>query len=353
MIKDLQDIESAKILIIDDQEINLDIIEELFEVSGFSNLFLFSNPEEAVEFYRNNVPDITLLDLNMPVLSGFDVLQRFNEINHYPQPPVLIISAQNEREIRLKALDSGARDYLNKPFDVKEVISRVRNLLEMHLAHKENLSYSQNLESIVNQRTQELLETQMEIVERLALAAEYRDNETAAHTIRVGLYSQAIGKKLGLSDREAEQLKLAAPMHDLGKIGIPDKILLKPGKLDKDEWNYMKKHAEFGYDILKNSKSLLLKNAGIIALTHHEKWDGSGYPYGLKGTDIHVYGRITAVSDVFDALTMARPYKNAWTLEDAIKLMNDEIGKHFDPELIDVFNHLIGEFLVIKENHSD
>jgi putative two-component system response regulator len=175
----------------------------------------------------------------------------------------------------------------------------------------------------VQQRTKDLLDTQKEMIERVGLAAEYRDNETAAHTIRVGLYSEIIAKALGLDDKESEQIKLAAPMHDIGKIGIPDSMLLKKEKLNNDEWELMKKHAEFGYGIFKGSKSSILKNAGIIALTHHEKWDGSGYPSGLKGNDIHLYGRITAVSDVFDALTISRPYKKAWLLEDAIKLIND------------------------------
>jgi putative two-component system response regulator len=233
------------------------------------------------------------------------------------------------------------------------VVSRVNNLLEMHLSHKENLHYSANLESIINQRTQELVATQLEMVERLGHAAEYKDNETAAHTIRVGLYTEKIGTKLGLNSKETEQLKLAAPMHDLGKIGIPDNILLKPGKLDADEWTIMKKHAEYGYDILKDSKSNLLKTAGIIAYSHHEKWDGSGYPNALKGTDIHLYGRITAIADVFDALTMSRPYKKAWPIEDAIQLINDESGKHFDPTVVEAFNQVIDELLEIRKNCAD
>lgn len=353
MICDFHDIKEANVMVIDDEELNLEIIEELLTDEGFSSINCFSDPKEAVDHYKQSPPDLVLLDLNMPVMTGFEVSKKFQEIDYYPSPPILVITALADRATKLKSLDSGARDIVSKPFDDQEVIRRVRNLLEMHLAHKENLHYSHNLEHVVEQRTQELLDTQNEMVESLGLAAEYRDNETATHTIRVGLYCQALAKQLGINDREANQLKLAAPLHDIGKIGIPDNVLLKPGKLNADEWNLMKKHAQFGYNILKNSKSLLLKNAGIIALTHHEKWDGNGYPSGLKGTDIHLYGRITAIADVFDALTMSRPYKKAWPLEDAIQLINDEAGKHFDPSIVEVFNTKIDELLKIREDNSD
>lgn len=353
MIADLQELESAHILVIDDEKINLEILKELLASEQFLNITLFSDPEKAIRHYQHNPPDIVLLDLSMPNLSGFDVMQRFNDINHIPKPPVIIITAHTDRKIRLQALDNDARDFISKPFDNPEVISRINNLLEMHLAHKENLQYTNNLETIIGQRTQELLNTQREMIERLGLAAEYKDNETAAHTIRVGHYAQLLGLGLGLNHKEAEQLKLAAPMHDLGKIGIPDSVLLKPGKLDADEWTIMKKHAEIGYAILKDSKSLILKNAGIIALAHHEKWDGSGYPSGLKGSDIHLYGRITAIADVFDALTMDRPYKKAWTVEDAVDLINSESGKHFDPSIVEVFNQVLDQFLEIKVKYAD
>jgi len=353
VISDFYDIKEADVMVIDDEKINLEIIEELLIDEGFSNINCFINPQKAVEHYRHTPPDLVLLDLNMPVMSGFEVSKQFQEISHTPPPPVLVLTALADKATRLKSLESGARDFLRKPFDDQEVIYRVRNLLEMHLAHKENIDYSNNLEHVVEQRTQELLDTQNEMVESLGLAAEYRDNETATHTIRVGLYAQALAKHLGVNDREAHQLKLAAPLHDIGKIGIPDNVLLKAGKLDDEEWVLMKKHAEFGHNILKNSKSLLLKNAGIIALTHHEKWDGSGYPAGLKGSDIHLYGRITAIADVFDALTMSRPYKKAWPIEDAIQLINDESGKHFDPSIVEVFNQIIDALLKIREDNSD
>ncbi|BCG63825.1 MAG: putative two-component system response regulator [Methyloprofundus sp.] len=353
MLTDLQDFENASILVIDDEEINLEIVGGLLEQENYTNISYFSDPVKAVEYYQATPPDIVLLDLNMPVLTGFEVMQRFTDINHVPQPPVLVVTASGDRATRLQALEIGARDFLSKPFDDEEVIRRVRNLLEMHLAHKENLQYSHNLESIVQQRTQDLLDTQQEMIERLGLAAEYRDNETAAHTIRVGRYVEIIAQALGISAREAELIRFAAPLHDIGKIGIPDNILLKKGKLDKHEWEFMQKHAEFGYDILKGSQSSILKNAGVIALTHHEKWNGSGYPAGLQGTDIHLYGRITAVADVFDALTMDRPYKKAWSIEDAVNLINEESGKHFDPSLVEIFNQVLDKLLIIRETYTD
>ncbi|MCK5828988.1 MAG: response regulator [Methylococcales bacterium] len=353
MICYFHDIKKANIMVIDDEEINLEIIDELLNDEGFSSINCFSDPKEAIKHYRQFPPDLVLLDLNMPVMNGFEVAEQFQIINHSPPPPILIITALADRTTKLKSLDSGAKDILSKPFDDQEVTRRVRNLIEMHLAHKKNLHYSKNLEHIVKTRTQELLETQNEMIESLGLAAEYRDNETATHTIRVGLYTQALAIQLGLNDKEANQLKLASPLHDIGKIGIPDNVLLKKGKLDTEEWVLMKKHAQFGYNILKNSKSLLLKNAGIIALTHHEKWDGNGYPAGLHGSEIHLYGRITAIADVFDALTMSRPYKKAWPIEDAIQLINDEAGKHFDPSLVESFNQIIDKLLTIRKDNSD
>lgn len=350
---DLVSIENAELMVIDDEEMNLEILEEVFESDGFRHLHFFSNPQIAIDHYKNNPPDLVLLDLNMPYLSGFEVIEQFKTVSHSPPPPILMITARDDSETKLKALESGARDFISKPFDDQEVTRRARNLLEMHLIHKQNLCYSSDLEHIIQQRTHELQATQLEMIERLGLAAEYRDNETAAHTIRVGLYAKTIGTCLGLNEQTADQLRLSAPLHDIGKIGISDNILLKPGKLDEQEWEVMKKHAEFGYTILKDSKSTLLKNAGIIALTHHEKWDGSGYPAGLKGNDIHLYGRITAIADVFDALTMSRPYKKAWSTEEAADLINQQSGKHFDPSIVDAFNHVLTDLLNIRQTHAD
>jgi len=353
VIADLLDFENAHILVVDDEIVNIEIVEEVLRDNGFNNISSRTNSEQALAIYKEDVPDIILLDINMPVMTGFDLMTRFNEINHSIKPPVLILSAQADKKARLKAFNLGARDFLGKPFDEEEVVHRVRNLLEMHLVYKENINHAESLEKIVSERTKELLQAQKEIIACLGMASEFRDTDTAAHTIRVGHYAQILGKGIGLNDMAAEQLFLAAPMHDVGKIGIPDKVMLKPGKLDKEEWEQMKQHAVFGYDMMKHSKSRLLKNASIIALTHHEKWDGSGYPDGLKGTDIHLYGRLTALSDVFDALMMKRPYKEAWPLEKVTQLINDESGKHFDPEIVAAFNENLDKLLLIREKYSD
>jgi len=337
-------IKEARILVIDDEIINIEIMEILLERAGFFNLGLFTSPVEAIKHYKGSPPDLVLLDLNMPVLTGFDVIQHFDTLHNdlkTPKPPILMITALLDQEIRLKALNSGARDFLNKPFNDQEVLSRVHNLLEMHLAHKANIHYSNKLEELVSQRTEELLKTQQEIIQRLSLAAEFKDTDTGNHTLRVGLYSAILAKQLGLDSSEIEQLRLAAPMHDVGKIGIPDQILLKTGKLTQEEWETMQTHTTLGYKILKDSDSILLKNASIIALTHHEKWDGSGYPYGIKGEDIHLYGRITAIVDVFDALTMQRPYKKAWSIEDSVHFITEGAGTHFDPRIVTAFNEII------------
>jgi putative two-component system response regulator len=353
MLTELLDLNNSRILLVDDEIMNLEIIQELLEDAGYNNIIATSDPENAVDIYKKNVLDLVLLDINMPMMTGFEVMAQFNEVYYPLPPPILILTAQGDKKTLLKALNSGARDFLRKPFDFEEIILRVRNLLEMHLAHKEILDHTETLEKVVNDRTKALLESQKEIIERLGFAAEYKDTETSAHTIRVGHYAQTLAIALGLNQKESEQLLLAAPMHDIGKIGIPDKILLKKGKLDKEEWGIMKKHTQIGYDIMQNSKCTLLKNAGIIALTHHEKWDGSGYPFAIKGTDIHLFGRITAIADVFDALMMKRPYKEAWPLDKVLQLLNNESGKHFDPEIVHVFNKVLDDILMIREKYSN
>jgi putative two-component system response regulator len=315
---------------------NLEIIQELLEDAGYNNIIATSDPENAVDIYKKNVLDLVLLDINMPMMTGFEVMAQFNEVYYPLPPPILILTAQGDKKTLLKALNSGARDFVRKPFDFEEIILRVRNLLEMHLAHKEILDHTETLEKVVNDRTKALLESQKEIIERLGFAAEYKDTETSAHTIRVGHYAQTLAIALGLNQKESEQLLLAAPMHDIGKIGIPDSILLKPGKLDNDEMTRMKTHATIGHDILGHSQREILKAASIIAYEHHEKWDGSGYPRGLKGDEIHIFGRISAIADVFDALSHKRCYKEPWPLNEVLDLLKEQSGKHFEPKLVEI-----------------
>ncbi|MCP4295047.1 MAG: HD domain-containing protein, partial [Proteobacteria bacterium] len=256
-------------------------------------------------------------------------------------------------ETSLRALNSGARDFLVKPFNNQEALVRIHNLLEMRLAHKQLSQYSETLELEVRARTKEIESTQLEIVHRLGLAAEYRDNETGAHIVRMSHYSMEIGKMMGLNDKETDLILHSAPMHDIGKIGIPDNILLKPAKLTFEEFDIMKQHAVIGTGILSGAGSELLQAAGNIALTHHEKWDGTGYPNGLKGLDIPLHGRITACADVFDALTSKRPYKTPWTIDKAVDFVSEMSGKHFDPAVVDAMMRSLPAMLKIKEANDN
>jgi putative two-component system response regulator len=234
-----------------------------------------------------------------------------------------------------------------------ELLARVRNLLEVHRYQTHLRRQNVVLEEKVRERTRELHDTRLEIIHRLGRAAEYRDNETGLHIIRMSRYSQTLGRLAGLDDEEADLLLHASPMHDIGKIGIPDRILLKPGKLDPDEWTVMQTHARIGADLLDGHPAPLLRMARDIALTHHEKWDGSGYPDGRRGEEIPLVGRIVAVADVFDALTSARPYKPAWPLEKALDYIRAQRGRHFDPALAGLFLEHLPEFLVIRERYAE
>ncbi|MEM7314104.1 MAG: response regulator, partial [Planctomycetota bacterium] len=268
----------------------------MLSAADFQNVYATTNPHEAVEIYRTKEIDLTLLDINMPEMNGFGVMQEFGNTAKSPKPPILIMTALSDRETRLQALNGGARDFITKPFDDDEVICRISNLLEMQLSAKRLEEENTLLESAVRERTFELESTQLETLKRLSFAGEYRDTETGEHTIRVGLYAEHLGLEYGLSSSLAGMMRHAAPMHDIGKIGIPDRVLLKPGKLDNEEWGVMKTHTTIGAAILDNSNSELLQLARSIALSHHEKWDGTGYPGNLKGDEIPVEGRIVAIA---------------------------------------------------------
>jgi len=344
---------SAKILIVDDELMNLAILNEIFTGANFKNISITNDPYHAIELYKEDEPDIILLDINMPGMDGFAVLEKFSQINYDLPPPVIVLTAQSDSDTCLKALSSGAKDFVIKPFNNSEILTRVSNLLDMHLAFKKIQGYSQVLEQTVQEKTQKLLDTQREIIDRLGYAAEYRDSETAKHTQRVGEFSNLLALSLGYTEQEADVILNAAPMHDLGKIGIPDSILLKADNLNHNEWMLMKTHTIIGGEILKDAESDILKCARIIALTHHEKWDGSGYPHGLSGEDIPLEGQIVAIVDVFDALTSARPYKEAWRVDATVTYINNSVGKHFSPKIVDAFNMNLDGFIAIKQRLSD
>lgn len=343
----------ARILIVDDEPANLKLLDKMLGTQGFTNLVLIQDPREVLDRYREARTDLILLDINMPHLDGFGVIAQLRALNDPLLPPIIILTAQHGRENLLRALENGASDFIGKPFDRAEMTMRVRNLLDAHLAHRLVHDQKSVLEDMVRQRTEELRETRLQVVRRLGRAAEYRDNETGLHIIRMSQVSALLANGIGCMEGMCEQMLHASPMHDIGKIGIPDSILLKPGKLDAAEFEIMKTHAAIGAEILSGDNSELLTLARTIALTHHEKWDGSGYPNGLKGKDIPLPGRIVAVADVFDALTSARPYKKAWPVEEAVTFMKEQTGRHFDPMVIDHFLERLPDIVAIRDRYAE
>lgn len=312
------------LLVVDDEPANLQVLKNI--LAADYRLLFARNGERALQLAASEAPDLVLLDVMMPGLSGHDVCRRLKAEAATAAIPVIFVTALADVEDEALGFELGAVDYLTKPVSPAIVQARVRN----HL-------------SLV--RMKELHQTRLSIVQRLGRAAEFKDNETGLHVIRMSLFSQLIAREAGFSEDYADDLLNAAPMHDIGKIGIPDAVLLKPGRLDQDEWQIMRQHAEIGARIIGEDGSRLLRMARDIALYHHEKWDGSGYPYGLSGTDIPTEARIVALADVFDALTSERPYKKAWSIDDASALIREESGRHFDPELVEVFFRCLPQIL--------
>jgi len=349
-----KDFKDSRILIIDDEQANLILIEKVLELDGYHNFVSTSDSTEAIELYQQHQPHLILLDLNMPVFDGFDVMNQLAAIEPEDNfPAVLVLTAQVDRETRIRALNSGAKDYVHKPFDRVELLSRIRNQLEVKRLYEMVQNQNNVLEEKVAERTQELNETRLEVIQRLGLAAEYRDNETGLHIIRMSKVSAELARAVGLSDVQCELILNSSPMHDIGKLGIPDSVLLKPGKLDADEWEIMKNHTKIGAEILSGGDTELLEQARLIALTHHEKWDGSGYPEGLKGEEIPLEGRIVALADVFDALTSERPYKKAWPVEKAVEYLKEMSGSQFDPVLVEVFISILPQVREISDRYRE
>lgn len=348
-----EEILEAKILLVDDEPLYGWLLEETLRTNGYKQIQRTTNPKEVVDIYNDFDPDLILLDLQMPEMDGFEVMRRLKAIEKRTYLPILVLTGNTDREIRLRALESGAKDFLIKPFDQIEVLNRIHNLLEVRLLHKAVLNQNQQLACEVDKKTREVRSTQLEIIRRLCRAAEFRDDETGAHVIRMSLYSTKLGRALDFGDAEAELLLNATPMHDVGKIGIPDRILFKSGKLNEDEWTIMQTHTTIGARLLSGHESELMQMAQRIALTHHERWDGSGYPLGLKAEDIPLEGRIAALGDAFDALTTERPYKPAWSVEDAVAEIEAQKGKHFDPKLADMFIKILPEILEIKNSYEE
>lgn len=346
------DILNCKLLIVDDEIDNVLILKEILKRKGFKNVEGETEPRNVVELQKENSYDLILLDLQMPFLSGFELMELLKNSSE-SRAEIMILTANIEQETKRYALEHGCKDFITKPFDHKEVVYRIRNILETVVLHKILTEKNKQLESSCQARTNELLETRLHAIQCLGKAAEYRDNETGMHVVRMSKTSARLAKELGWSDEECELILNASPMHDIGKIGIPDHILLKPGSLDIDEWEIMQSHTHIGVKILSISDSDLFKTAAEIANTHHEKWDGSGYPYGLSGDEIPIMSRIVALSDTFDALISERPYKKAWPIEEAVAYVTENSGKHFDPQIVKAFENCLKEILEISKCYSD
>jgi putative two-component system response regulator len=328
----------GKILIVDDQPANVELLEAILDGAGYKDVLGTTDPREVVRLHHEFEPDLILLDLMMPHMDGFAVMSQLAaRIPADEYLPVLVLTADITPEARARALSAGAKDFVTKPLDHLEVLLRIRNLLETRQLHVQLAAQNRMLDERVRARTKDLEDARIEILDRLALAAEYRDDDTGQHTLRVGIMSARIAECLDQAASQVELMRRAAPLHDVGKIGIPDAILLKPGKLTPEEWRIMQTHATVGTRILRGSEAPVLQLAEQIALCHHERWDGTGYPTGASSEDIPLAARIVAVADVFDALTHDRPYKTAWPQSDAIAEIRRQSGIQFDPAIVGAF----------------
>lgn len=338
----LETLRNCRLLIVDDQEPNILFLARLLQRSGYLNVVTTTDPLQVLTLCLEYRPDLVMLDLHMPYLDGFGVLELLRAHGSVDIfLPVLVLTADVTPQAKQRALLLGANDFLAKPFDVNEVLLRVKNLLETRILYQRLQDQNHELEEKVRERTQQLEAAHIETLERLARAVEFRDDVTGQHTQRVGEHSGALALALGLPAVEAELIRMASPLHDLGKLAVPDAVLLKPGKLTDDEFAIIRTHTTIGARLLTEGHSELVRLAESIALTHHERWDGRGYPNGLRGEDIPLPARIVSVADVYDALVNERPYKLAWSVDDALREIDNQKGKQFDPLVVDAFTSLI------------
>ncbi len=342
------------IAIIDDEFTSRIILDKI--VRGLQKevaVHAFASPLGAIDWLRLNHPDLILVDHLMDEMSGLEVVKTIRRIPHLEHVPIIMITVSDDNEIRHKALDLGVTEFISKPFNHHECRIRCRNLLSLHLHHKEVLNRSEILEKAVSDATRRILEREQETLFRLAKAGEYRDSDTGNHVLRMAKFSRLIAEGMGLDENRCSLIEMAAPMHDIGKIGISDNILLKPGKLNPEEFSIMKTHSTIGYHILKSSNSKYISLGAEIALSHHERYDGSGYPNGLKDKAILLDARIVAVADVYDALTTERPYKKSWSNQDAVEYIIANKGTHFDPGCVDAFMKQFSKVSLIQQQLQD
>ena len=342
------------VLILDDQSTGRKILEEIIHtIDEKIKVFSCADPYEALDQVRLNTPDLILTDYRMPQMNGVEFIKKVRQTQGCADIPIVMITVVGELSVRYEALNAGATDFLTRPLDQYECRSRCRNLLTLRQQQSIIQNRAKWLEKQVEIATRQVLSRERETLLRLAKAGEYRDEDTGNHILRMAKYSRAIAEYLGLSKADCDEIEYASPMHDIGKIGIPDHILLKPGKLSPEEWALMQQHTIIGHGILANSESRFIQTGSVIALSHHEKFDGNGYPYGLSGEEIPLPARIVAVADVYDALRSTRPYKEAWSREDAIGYVTEQSGKHLDPACVDAFLKQLDHIYEIETSLRD
>lgn len=339
------------LLVVDDSPENIDVLRGI--LGADYSIKVATSGQLALKIVAAQPPDLILLDVMMPEMDGYEVCRQLKENESTRHIPVIFVTARDDMEDETHGFELGAADYITKPVSPAIVRARVRS----HLALADQRRY---LQTLVEERTGELElsnhkleQNYLTMIRQLGRAADYRDNETGLHVVRVGNYCKLLGSAAGFLETRAETLMYASMMHDIGKIGIPDHILLKPGKLTNEEFDVIKGHPQIGAEIIGDHDAEVMQMAREVSLTHHEKWNGKGYPHGLSGTDIPLVGRIVAIADVFDALTCVRPYKTAWTVERAMELISSEAGQHFDPELVKLFLSKEAEVRRIATEYSD
>lgn len=340
-----------KVISIDDNSNNLLMVEALSAKIEL-NVTSFTNPLEALNYTKENNYDIIVIDYMMPEMTGIDFIHKFREFDD-TTPIIMITAVADDPKVQIKALEAGATDFLAKPINAAIFQARITNLLKLKKSLKLLSTRADLLQLEVEKATKDISNREMEALMTLGKTSEYRDPETNAHVMRVSNYSKMIAKNYGMSEKMQDIIYYASQLHDIGKIGIPDNVLLKPDKLTDDEWNIMKTHSELGADILRQSKSQYLKAGSVIAITHHEKFDGTGYPYGLEGEEIPLFGRIVSIADVFDALCSKRPYKKIWSFEDALQYIKDKSGQQFDPQCVKCFVQDESEIKNIFNQYKD
>ena len=348
-----ESLRNCQVVVVDDVAANLRLIESSLRAFGLRQVKSFSESAEGLAWLQENPWQLVLLDLDMPSPNGFEILQALSGRDR-SACPVIIVTAMGDAQNRRKGLELGANDYICKPLDLPELLLRVRNNLQLSQASQALQDERDGLELKVRERTQQLLESHQAVVRSLCRAAEYKDNETGNHILRIGESAALIAQALGQDAAWVENIRLAAPMHDIGKIGIPDHILGKPDRLTDDEREVMNQHPRIGFEILRDYQhSPLMSMAAEIAMSHHERWNGQGYPQRLQGEDIPLSARIVALCDVYDALRSTRPYKTPWPAEKAQAFIRDNAGAHFDPQLVEVMSGLFDELELIAARLAD